>query len=271
VYDRKDYLAGKYKDRLEDLHAMFLDPTVKAVFCTRGGYGSLRLLDKLRYDVIQEHPKIFVGFSDITALLMAIRAKTGLVTFHGPMVRGLGRNQGENWEHLLGVLASGAPLEIPLGGAGVHVPGRAQGPLIGGNLSMICHLIGTPYLPSLDRCVLFIEDTGETPYRLDRMLTHLALTGQLNDISGLIACEFLDCGDATAVNTILTDMLAGFRIPVVTGLAVGHGPKNPALPFGMTVVLDTDLRTLSTLEPCVQDSEAVRERQFSPISASDSN
>jgi muramoyltetrapeptide carboxypeptidase len=253
VYGQKGYLAGDDKDRLEDLHAMFREPAVKAIFCARGGYGSLRLLDKIRYDLIQENPKIFVGYSDITALLMAIHEKTGLVTFHGPMVRGLTQNECKNWENLLWLLSSGSPLDMRLMDASVQLPGRAQGPLIGGNLSLICHLLGTPFLPSLDKCILFVEDRGEQPYRLDRMVTHLALTGQLNDICGLIACEFLDCGDTEAINTLLTDMLEDFDIPVVTGLAVGHGLKNLALPFGMTAVLDTDLTTLSTLETCVQE------------------
>lgn len=253
VYDRKDYLAGEDKARLADLHAMFRDSTVKAVLCARGGYGCLRLLDKIEYDLIQKNPKIFVGFSDVTALLMAIRTRTGLVTFHGPMVRGLTQNGLENWEHLLRLLTAGAPLEMPLLDAIVQLPGRAEGPLIGGNLSLLCHLLGTPFLPSLDGCVLFVEDRGEPPYRLDRMLTHLALTGRLNDISGLIAGQFLDCGDRPVISTLLTDMLADSHIPVVTGLAVGHGAKNLALPFGMRAVLDTHLNTLSTLETCVQD------------------
>jgi muramoyltetrapeptide carboxypeptidase len=253
VFDQKDYLAGDDQDRLEDLHAMFRDPTVKAIFCARGGYGSLRLLDKIRYDLIQENPKIFVGFSDITALLMAIHAKTGLVTFHGPMVRGLTQNECKNWDNLLGLLSSGSPLEMGLIDVSVQMPGRAEGLLIGGNLSLISHLLGTPFLPSLDNCILFIEDRGEQLYRVDRMLTHLALTGQLKDISGLIACEFLDCGDTGAINTLLTDMLADFDIPFVTGLAVGHGLKNLTLPFGMMGVLDTDPTTFLTLEPCVQE------------------
>jgi muramoyltetrapeptide carboxypeptidase len=253
VYNRRDYLAGDDKARLEDLHAMFRESTVKAVFCARGGYGSPRLLDKIDYDMIQGNPKILVGYSDITALLMAVHARTGLVTFHGPMVREFIQNEHGNWDNLLWLLSSEAPLALRLTDASVLLPGRANGPLMGGNLSLICNLIGTPFLPSLDQCLLFIEERGEHIYRLDRMLTHLALAGHLNGISGVIACEFLDCGDATAINGLLTDILSDFDIPVVTGLPVGHGLKNLALPLGAMAVLDTGRNILSTLEPCVRE------------------
>jgi len=251
VYDRKDYLAGKDEARLGDLHAMLQDDEIKAVMCARGGYGSLRLLDGIRYDLIRERPKIIAGYSDITALLMAIHTRTGLITFHGPMVRGLANNDRINWESLLKLISSDQPAEMDLNECTVLLPGKASGPLIGGNLSLICHLLDTPYLPSLEGCVLFIEDRGESSYRLDRMLTHLALTGKLKGISGLIAGQFEECGDEENIHILLSSIMSELGIPLVAGFPVGHGQKNIALPLGLTAKLDTERMTLTIEEACV--------------------
>jgi muramoyltetrapeptide carboxypeptidase len=251
VYSRQDYLAGNDEARLEDLHAMLQDQEIKAVFCARGGYGSLRLLGKIRYDLIRENPKIIVGYSDITALLTAIHVKTGLVTFHGPMVRELADSDQGNWESLLRLISTNQPAKLDLSEGTALIKGMARGPLMGGNLSLICHLLGTPFMPSLDGCILFVEEKDEPLYRLDRMLTHLALTGQLKKVSGLVAGQFEGCGDTPAINRLLTDMLWGLDIPLATGLPIGHGSKNFALPLGMTADFDTDLMTLEIKEACV--------------------
>ena len=251
VYDRQGYLAGDDEARLSDLHALFQDREIKAIICARGGYGTLRLLDRIDYDLIREHPKIIVGYSDITALLMAITKKTGLVTFHGPMVRGFSALHDNSRESLFKLISSDQPVSFsPMAGNSL-ISGRATGPLIGGNLSLICHLIGTPFLPSLDGCILFIEDRGEPLYRIDRMLTHLALAGQLKEISGLIGGEFMDCGDPSDIDTLLKTLASDLKIPLTTGFPVGHGPQNTALPLGIPTRLDADLMTLATLEPCV--------------------
>lgn len=252
VYDKKDYLAGEDDARLEDLHSMLQDPETKAIFCARGGYGSLRLLDKIPYDLIKKAPKIIVGYSDITALLMAIHKKTGLITFHGPMVRGLANDENRNWESLLRLLSSHDPITIALNECSVLMPGKATGPLIGGNLSLICHLLGTPFLPSFDGCILFIEDRGEALYRLDRMLTHLALTGKLKGLAGLIAGRFEECGNNAEVNILLTRLATELGIPLVAGFPIGHGEKNLALPLGLTAVLNTEIMTLTIEEACVK-------------------
>ena len=251
LYDGQGYLAGDDEARLEDLHAMFLDREIKAIFCARGGYGSLRLLDRISYDLIRRNPKIFVGYSDIIALLVAIQERTGLVTFHGPMVREFGRADRENWESLNYLLSTGRPPRLSLNHGTALVNGKATGPLLGGNLSLLCHLTGTPFFPSLEGCILFIEERGEAPYRLDRMLTHLALSGGLKGLAGLVAGEFEGCGEATIVNGLLTDIFSGSGIPVATGLPVGHGRKNIALPLGLAAELDTGLMTLSIMEGCV--------------------
>jgi len=230
---------------------MFRDRDIKAIFCTRGGYGTMRLLGDINYEIIKENPKIFVGYSDITALLMAILKMTGLITFHGPMVRGLTtRNQG-NWENLLHAISSTEPLKVSFLEGTTLVEGKADGKLMGGNLSMLCHLVGTSYFPSLDGCILFVEEKGEALYRLDRMLNHLRLSGQLAGLSGLILGGFEDCTDMPAIKDLMVDILSGLDIPLVTGLPVGHGLKNLALPLGLPAKLDADSKTLSLSEAAV--------------------
>jgi len=251
LYDRHGYLAGQDAARLSDLHAMFSDNEIAAVLCARGGYGCLRLLDRLDYELIRSHPKILVGYSDITALLMAVYRKTGLVTFHGPMVRGLSAVSNDSLESLLKVLSSEQPVLFDPMEATPLIPGRAEGPLLGGNLSLICHLVGTPFLPPLEGCILFIEDRGEPLYRIDRMLTYLSLTGQLKGIAGLIAGQFTDCGDTSAIDRILMDTASDLKIPLVTGFPTGHGPKNLVLPLGLSAQLDSHRMTLRILAPGV--------------------
>ncbi len=251
VFDRAGYLAGGDEARLADLHDMFRDRNIRAVFCARGGYGSPRLLDRIDYDLIRENPKILVGYSDITALLMAVHEKTGLVTFHGPMVRELASENQDIPMSLLRVLSSDQPLNLNLGKGISIVPGRGRGTLIGGNLSLLCHLIGTQYLPSFKGRILFVEEKGETVYRLDRMLTHLRLSGKLDGLSGLIAGGFEECGDMSEIEVLLKDTLSGLDIPAATGLPAGHGPENIVLPLGLTAELDTDAMTLSIAEGAV--------------------
>lgn len=232
---------------------MFLDPEIKAVFCSRGGYGSLRILDKIHFDLIKANPKIFVGYSDITALLIAIQKMTGLVTFHGPVFEKLASAHNNNWEIFSQIITSDNYYqEIKFSEGRVIFPGKAVGALIGGNLSLICHLIGTPFLPSFDGYLLFIEERGESLYRIDRMLTHLKLSGQLLGLAGLIAGEFEECGDINAINQLLMHIAHDLHIPVATGLPVGHGRKNIALPLGVKAVLDTDLMKLAIQEGCVE-------------------
>jgi muramoyltetrapeptide carboxypeptidase len=245
AYDQRDYLAGEDRERLEDLHAMFLDPEVHGVFCTRGGYGSLRLLNQIRFSVMRDHPKVFVGYSDISALLLAVHAKTGLVTFHGPMVRGLEKDGGKNWDSLKQLISSPAPFRFSLTGGSVLSPGRAEGPLLGGNLATICHLIETSFLPSLKGSILLLEEVGEPLYRVDRMLTHLMLSGHLSGLSGLIMGGFEGCGDEGPLRRLFMDRLGGLSIPLLMGAPVGHGEKNRAFPLGLRAEMDTERLVLS--------------------------
>nr|MBC8459213.1 LD-carboxypeptidase [Deltaproteobacteria bacterium] len=172
---------------------------------------------------------------------------------HGPMIRELTAKDQSNWEDLLRLLSSNQPTELSLTEGTELVQGQATGPLMGGNLSLICHLIGTDFLPSLDGCILFVEEKGEALYRLDRMLTHLSLTNQLKGVSGLIAGRFEGCGEMSAINQLLMDIALDLDIPLIAGVPVGHGQKNVALPLGIQAELDTNKMTLSIMEACVNE------------------
>jgi len=251
LYHVQDYLAGDDEPRLQDLHNMFGNKEVKAIICARGGYGTLRLLDKIDYDIIRANPKIFVGYSDITALLLAIFKKTGLVTFHGPIVKDISKNSHQNLNSLFDMVCSKTKTGMDYFGGRTLVPGKATGALLGGNLSLICHLNGTPFMPSLKGAILFIEERGEARYRIDRMLTHLRLSGLLEGAAGIIAGQFEDCGDPSAIDRLLVDTFSGLNIPLFSGLPVGHGLVNLPLPIGLEATLDTDTTTLSIMEMCV--------------------
>ncbi len=250
LFKKHSYLAGKDQARAADLYDMFQENDVAAIFCARGGYGSQRLLNILDFDIIKRNPKIFLGYSDITALLLAVYAKTGLVTFHGPMVQEMTVNKQGNMSALLQLLSATPPPLMNLDGK-VLFPGKATGPLLGGNLSLICHLMGTEYLPSLDGSILFLEEKGENLYRIDRMLTHLMLTGQMNRLSGIVVGHFIECGDLTDIKNLFLDMASELRIPLVTGLTAGHGQVNNTLPIGAIAHLDTDAMTFSIIEECI--------------------
>lgn len=251
LYAQTGYLAGDDDNRLQDLHMMFRDPEVKAILCARGGYGTLRLLDRLDYGMIGDNPKIIAGYSDITALLLALYQISGLVTFHGPLVKDLTKNENRNITALLELVSSGGIVEWDLRESTCLRPGRAVGPLLGGNLTLISHLVGTPYMPSLRGAILFIEDRGEPLYRIDRMLTHLHLGGILKGLAGLVAGRFEERGDTMDIGRLLTEMTADTGIPVVAGLPFGHGHHNLPLPVGLGGRIDTETMTLSALESCI--------------------
>jgi muramoyltetrapeptide carboxypeptidase len=254
LYRKKYYLAGDDDFRLQDFHLMFQDKEIKAVLCARGGYGSLRLIDKIDYELIKNNPKIIIGYSysDITALLLAINKKTGLITFHGPVVREYSVNQGINLNNLFNLVSSSKHFELNLSGGKVIKDGNAKGVLLGGNLSMISHLTGTPFMPSLAGAILFIEEKGEPIYRIDRMLTHIRLSGALDHLAGLIAGQFMDCGDMEDINRLLIDIVPGNNVPVLSGLPIGHGKVNMTLPIGLAAELDTGSMLLSIMDTCVQ-------------------
>jgi muramoyltetrapeptide carboxypeptidase len=174
---------------------MFRDKKIKAILCARGGYGTHRILQKLDYPLFKQHPKILVGYSDITALLCALLKKSGMISIHGPVLRDLLKGDGRNAALLLKLMTSDELTTVNFPSGTAVKKGRAEGVLLGGNLSLICHLIGTPFLPSFKGKLLFIEEKGEPLYRIDRMLTHLLLSGEMEKCAGLMVGTFEECGD----------------------------------------------------------------------------
>ncbi len=237
------YLAGTDAQRARLLNEALADETIKAVVCTRGGYGSLRILDALLLEQLRDSPKIFIGFSDITALQTEIWRRCGMVTFSGPMIAGsqLSRMSDDELTVYFSTLTSTAP-PPPLTGEHARkiVAGTTRGYLLGGNLTLLCHLAAAGKLPRLRDAILLVEDIHEAPYRLDRMLTALRLGGHLEGIAGVAGGFFGDDLDPDLVAEIFADCLGGLGVPVVLGLDVGHGLKNRLTPLGAPVSLTTD-------------------------------
>lgn len=263
VRERSGYLAGSDTQRLDDLMEMFARREVRAIVCLRGGYGSPRLLDRIDYNLIRRNPKIFIGFSDITALHLAILKYSGLVTFHGPMVTtDLGVHPTQfTRERLLQVVTAGfggGKIKNPPNGPQTVTitPGRATGELVGGNLTLITALLGTPFeIETRDR-LLFIEEVGEHPYRLDRMLSQLRLAGKLAAARGVIVGECLNCdhgsdGEAFTLLQVLRERLGDLGIPCFYGLAIGHGTHRATLPLGVGATMDADRHSLNLDESAV--------------------
>jgi muramoyltetrapeptide carboxypeptidase len=264
LYDVRGYTAGDDDARLEDFHAMLVRPDVGAVFCARGGYGCLRLLPRIDLSLVRAHPKAVVGYSDVTALLWGLHAAAGLVSFHGPVVKGLHGDTMQDLERLIHwIRETGDPPRIDLG-AGTRVirGGRATGPVFGGNLSLVSRLVGTPFMPDLNGAILLLEDTREPLYRIDRMLTHLALAGVFDRLSGFLLGAFDGDHSEEDVLSLLMEHLSPLGIPVVAGLPVGHGGRNLPLPIGLPAVLDTDDMRITWLEPCfaVRSGENAQDR-----------
>ena len=250
------YCAGPDQVRLAELNAALRDPDARAVIMGRGGYGLLRILANLEPELLREAAKPIVGFSDGT-LLLAQAARAGVASIHGPVVTQLGRLPREDHEALFAALEQ-PDARLLLSGLEALVRGRATGPLVGGNLEVFSRMLGTPYLPDLRGAILFFEDVGERPYRIDRLLTHLELAGAFQAAAGLVAGEFRGCdepaGSKLASPTaaeVLRERLGRLHIPVVLGAPIGHGRHNRALPYGTPVELDADAGTLAALEGAV--------------------
>lgn len=272
------YLAGPDEHRAADLNAAFLDPSVDAIFCVRGGYGASRILPLLDYEGIRKNPKILLGYSDITALLNAIHRLTGLVTFHGPT----GGEQQTDYtlasfkKVLMKAQPAGRIAEPPAPKGPQReglvdrenwiyklAPGKGRGRLVGGNISVFSTLVGTPFEPDLKSRILFLEEVGEDPYRIDRWLTQFLLTGKLSGLAGVALGKFVDCrpGDYkpsfSGMGTwtwqeVCKDRLGKLGIPVVANLVFGHVSDKATLPLGVMAELDGDAGSLTLLEAAVR-------------------
>jgi len=237
--DNRYYLAGTDRARLEDLHAAFADPEVKGILAARGGYGCMRLLSQLDWKLIQNNPKVIIGFSDLTSLLLPLYERTGLVCFHGPMltsnlIENDSYSQTELWKQVMGTVDY--PYTVNnLASYTCFKPGIAEGPLKGGNLSLLAALCGTPYQPNTKGAILFIEDWHEQYYSLDRQFQQLKMAGLFDGIAGLILCDFIEITtqwEDYPLAALLQELTDFLKVPAGFGLSVGHGDQSATLPIG---------------------------------------
>lgn len=257
IFHSMRYLAGNDEARAEELMRAFEDPSVRAVMALRGGYGCSRLIPLLSARRLRRHPKLFIGFSDLTTLHMYFNRRFGWITIHGPMAASasLGDMAPDEEKHLLSLLTDpGYRPILSFPQLEPWVPGAAEGILTGGCLSIVEAGIATPYEARTRGKILFLEDLGEPPYKLDRMLTHLRLASRLQSLSGLILGSFVDCDpgreDYTALDT-LRELLSDLKIPLLAGFPAGHGHNNWALPLGARVRVGASERSIEFLEPAV--------------------
>lgn len=260
----RGYLAGQDEERAADLMWAFQNPEVHGIVCIQGGYGTPRILPLLDYTTIARHPKVFVGYSDITAIHCAVAKLAGLVTFHGPMA---GFDMSKEFDYTkkwfwravaqpepIGLLCN--PPEGPV--METICPGRVTAPIIGGNLSLLVTTLGTPYEIDTTGKILLFEDVGEVPYRFDRMLTHLKLAGKLEAAAGFIIAECVDCVPGNTKRPMLTlreiigDLIEPLGKPAIYGLAAGHGARRLTIPLGVRVTLDATCCAVTVEESGVQ-------------------
>ena len=237
VYDVHRYAAGRLDRRQAGLLTAVEDPDTRAIFCARGGFGTMHLLPAL--DLRGRASQVLVGFSDVTALHLAWHA-AGRPSVHGPVVTQLGEIDDGARAALVAILEEPAP-PPPLPGTGTLVAGRARGPLVGGNLAVLASLVGTPFLPPLAGAVLLLEDVAEPPYRIDRMWTQLAFAGVFDQVAGVVLGGFTGCDPrdgSYTLDEVLADLAAAAGVPCAAGFPVGHGAANVPLPLGVEVELD---------------------------------
>ncbi len=251
--DKQHYLAGSDADRLSDLHAAFCDPEINAILCARGGYGAMRLLSQIDWDLIRCHPKILIGFSDLTAYHIAAYQQAGLVGFYGPMLTSnLIHDEPKSWSEML-ALVCGPQIPHALQNWDHYCcfnTGIIEAPLTGGNLSLLTALCGTPYQPKTQGHILFIEDWHEQHYTLDRQFQQLRLAGILQQAAGILLCDFSEISpepDQT-LNQLLRDLTRDLGIPIGFGFSVGHGAQTATLPYGIQARFDASAGTLTLLD-----------------------
>ena len=255
LFSRKGYLAGADRRRAQMVEEVFAASEVDAIICARGGYGCLRVLDKIDFGIVQKSPKIFVGFSDATALLNSIYNRCGVATFHGPTLTCLGESDRKTKESLFSALTSNVPVSMVAEGGTSIKPGTVSGPVAGGNLTTLCHLTGLSFAPCFDEHIVFLEDRGEAPYRIDRMLTQMKMAGMFDRIKGLVLGDFSGCGGKEAVCRVFAEQFEGWDIPILTGVRAGHENINLTMPFGVEAVLDADEKNLRFIGPATVPKE----------------
>lgn len=256
-FARDGFLAGSDRRRAENLNRALQQEDTKAVWCIRGGYGTARLLPLLDLSRLRQHPKLLVGFSDVTALLLQLVRPGGFVTIHGPVVTQLPRLPATdlNWLKAL-LFGTRASQRLPLGRTRTLVPGNAVGRLVACNLSILASLAGTRFAPDLRGALLCLEDVNEEAYRLDRLFWQIVSAGLLKGCSGIVVGELVGCKpEGTgrhSARRVLEQAIAALGLPALSGAAFGHGRRNVALPVGVRACLDARARTLTLLEPAVR-------------------
>ncbi|MFX4261796.1 S66 peptidase family protein [Pelotomaculum propionicicum] len=259
VLNKNKYLAGTEPERLDDIHRMFLDPEIDGIICLRGGYGSMKILPDINYRSVRRSRKLFVGYSDITALQLAIWKMAGLVTFSGPMLLpDLGRKPSDyTLSHFYRALTDPRPLgPVPCAPGlkkTVLLPGRSSGRLIGGNLTMVTATLGTPYEIDTRGAILLLEDVDEQPYRVDRMLQQMRLAGKFNHAAGVVFGDFTNCevedkDTSFTLPEVFEAAVKGLHIPCFHGLSVGHGRHKATIPLGVRAEIDADVCSLKIIE-----------------------
>jgi muramoyltetrapeptide carboxypeptidase len=252
--NRRMYLAGTDTERLADLHAAFADPEVDGILCARGGYGCMRLLPYLDFERVRQNPKVFIGFSDVTSLLLPFYQRTGLVGFYGPMLTSnLIHPEPFSQAELLKLVGQPVPTPYLIPNQDAYhsfAPGVAEGRLIGGNLSLLAALCGTPYQPETRGHILFIEDWKEKYYSLDRQFQQLKMAGLFERITGLLLCDFSEIEPEPELNLpdFLKELTGFLGVPVGYGFSVGHGEQTATLPIGCSARFDAGAGTLTLLE-----------------------
>jgi muramoyltetrapeptide carboxypeptidase len=268
LYSRDDYVAGEPQERARDLVSLFEDPDVDAVQVLQGGYGCSEVAPFVDFDAVGANPKPFVGYSDITVLHVAISQRTGLVTFYGPGLAGVGSKDRGDWskQRLLRALTDATPLgELPANPDDPYVgalgSGRVTAPLVGGCLWLLREALATPWEPSFDGCILFFEDVRCAPWRVDAILTQLRNARKLDGLVGVVVADMHECeepqrrGDwlrSRSMEDVFERHLEPLGVPVLLNLPLGHGPHLCTIPLGVAATLDADARTLTIDEPALE-------------------
>lgn len=266
---KKEYLAGEDSERADELNQAIRDPVVRAIFPVRGGFGLTRILDRIDYDSLRSDPKVITGYSDLTALHLAIARRSRMISFHSPMpMSNLGQSDLPEYSFALRsyermlyadrfpIAMTGSAIEVPIDDPIQRInAGKTEGRLIGGNLSLVCATLGTSYAIEPSGVILFLEDVNEAPYRVDRLFSQLRLAGILDAIAGIVVGKFTtkDPSEEKQIDRVIREYLEQVRCPAVMNFPVGHVPKNATLPHGAKVELNVDTGVLTLLEePCLR-------------------
>ena len=259
IYDKLGYLAGKDQDRADDFINMFLDKDVNMILCVRGGYGTMRILPLIDFNIIKQNPKIFAGFSDITTFLNNIAIKSNLITFHSPMCNSNFLDKCTLKSFLDTLMLGYNPFTIKSPEATFmtnYSQASASGQLVGGNLSLICSTLGTPFEIDTNNKILFIEEVSEEPYKIDRMLTHLLLCGKIQQCSGIILGQFTNCElpnyeRSLTLEEVIEDRILKLSKPTLVNFQSGHSYPKLTLPIGAKIKIDCQSESIQVLEPVV--------------------